>query len=390
MAVWLLEELDYLEFNIMAFQTGTQVRPELGRADVSGFAKAGMITGQALAGLGRDIGEGIEKYQKNKTITLAAIAGVEGTTAAFPEIIGLAQEVGGDVAKAFKNIASGNYNQRDALTAKGFASSYQEQRIAEQQFRRREAEITAAGTPKLSAFQEKRQALKRAGFSDQEATMRAATGQTIQVGPTSEPSIDPTLLRQQVDADTDVLNKEIIPAINAQPFVNRMEALLNKEGIEGVITGQLAKPELFLKAVGADLGMNFPDVATTQEYMATAGRQVGSIIRLFGAGTGLSDADRQYAERIAGGDINVPIDALKRIVRAAKEASLGQIQRYNSRVERKYSEDTGLTPQQIAYVRGSLIIPEEELSLFQSPETKPPKGGPGKEVEDLLGELGIQ
>jgi hypothetical protein len=169
-----------------------------------------------------------------------------------------------------------------------------------------------------------------------------------------------------------------------------MEELLNKEGIEGVITGQLAKPELFLKAVAADLGMNFPDVATTQEYMATAGRQVGSIIRLFGAGTGLSDADRQYAERIAGGDINVPIDALKRIVRAAKESSLSQINRYNTRVKRKYSPETGLTPQQTSFARSSLIIPEEDMALFQSPEVSKQDEDPDERVESLLNELGVK
>ena len=125
----------------MAFQTGTQVRPELGRADVSGFARAGMITGQALANLGRDIGEGIEKYQKNKIITSTALASLEGNTAKNPEIITLAEEAGGDVAKAFKAIESGDYKRRDVLTAQGFASSYQEQKIAEQQSRLRELQI---------------------------------------------------------------------------------------------------------------------------------------------------------------------------------------------------------------------------------------------------------
>lgn len=367
----------------MAFQTGTQVRPELGRADVSGFAKGG-------AAIGAGILQGIENYRTQKQITASALADLEGRFAADPSLLETASQAGGNIGKSFKKVfEDGDFNQRDVLNLSGYVNSLQSTQEAAREARRLEAQITAVGTPKLSAFEEKRQALRKF-LGEEEATMRAATGQTIQVGPTGEPSIDLTLLRQQVDADTDVLNKEIIPAINAQPFVNRMEALLNKEGIEGVITGQLAKPELFLKAVGADLGMNFPDVATTQEYIATAGRQVGSIIRLFGAGTGLSDADRQYAERIAGGDINVPIEALRRIVRAAKEASLGQIQRYNSRIERKYSEDTGLTPKQIAFARGSLIIPDEELSLFQSPEAKPSKGGPGKEVEDLLSELGIQ
>jgi hypothetical protein len=278
---------------------------------------------------------------------------------------------------------------KNAGGATNFLKTITDMETAAQQSRLLEAQIAGAGTPKLSAFEEKRQALIRAGYSDKEATERAATGQRIQVGPAGKPSIDPTLLKQQIDADVNVLNEEIIPSINAAPFVNKMEELLNKEGIEGVITGQLAKPELFLKAIGADLGLNFPDVATTQEYIATAGRQVGSIIRLFGAGTGLSDADRQYAERIAGGDINVPIDALRRIVKAAKEASMGQIQRYNARVTRKYSEETGLTPEQVGFARASLIIPEEEMSLFQSPETNKVKDDPDKEVGDILNDLGI-
>ncbi len=50
----------------MAFQTGTQVRPELGRADVSGFARAGMITGQALANLGAQVGGAIAASRQKK------------------------------------------------------------------------------------------------------------------------------------------------------------------------------------------------------------------------------------------------------------------------------------------------------------------------------------
>ena len=50
----------------MAFQTGSQVRPELGRADVSGFANAGMIQGQALAQLGATIGSAIQVAGEKK------------------------------------------------------------------------------------------------------------------------------------------------------------------------------------------------------------------------------------------------------------------------------------------------------------------------------------
>jgi hypothetical protein len=50
----------------MAFQAGTQIRPELGNADYSGFARAAEIQGQAIANLGAQIGEGIEKHYKKK------------------------------------------------------------------------------------------------------------------------------------------------------------------------------------------------------------------------------------------------------------------------------------------------------------------------------------
>ena len=50
----------------MAFQTGTKVDPRLMQADYSGFANAASIQANALANLGQQIGDGIEKYKKNK------------------------------------------------------------------------------------------------------------------------------------------------------------------------------------------------------------------------------------------------------------------------------------------------------------------------------------
>jgi len=50
----------------MGFQTGTQIRPELGNADYSGFARAAEIRGAAMADLGSKIGSVIEDYKKDK------------------------------------------------------------------------------------------------------------------------------------------------------------------------------------------------------------------------------------------------------------------------------------------------------------------------------------
>ena len=50
----------------MGFQTGTQIRPELGNADFSGFARAAEIRGAAMADLGSKIGSIIEDYKEDK------------------------------------------------------------------------------------------------------------------------------------------------------------------------------------------------------------------------------------------------------------------------------------------------------------------------------------
>ena len=111
----------------MAFQTGSQVRPELGRADLSGFARAGESIGAALASVGKSVGEGIEKYQTNKDVTLAGLASLEGQVAAEPTLVPALKNAGGAVGKAYARIESGDYNQRDVLTATGFATAYNQQ-----------------------------------------------------------------------------------------------------------------------------------------------------------------------------------------------------------------------------------------------------------------------
>ena len=85
----------------------------------------------------------------------------------------------------------------------------------------------------------------------------------------------------------------------------------------GAITGTGA--EFFvglnnaLNQAGIDFG--YADAAAnSQAYAAALGGNVGKIIKQFGAGTGLSDADRKFAEQMAGGKITLSETALKRIL----------------------------------------------------------------------------
>lgn len=74
-------------------------------------------------------------------------------------------------------------------------------------------------------------------------------------------------------------------------------------------------------------------VVNTQAFAATMGTQVGQIIKQFGAGTGLSDADREYAEKIVGGKITLNEQAIRKLIEINERAHMNVLNNYNKRAE---------------------------------------------------------
>jgi hypothetical protein len=104
----------------------------------------------------------------------------------------------------------------------------------------------------------------------------------------------------------------------------------------GVITG--AGADFFvglnqaLKTAGVDMG--YADAAAnSQAYAANMANNVGKLIKQFGAGTGLSDADRKYAEQMAGGRISLDKKALEKILDIQDRAAQNVIKRHNQKVK---------------------------------------------------------
>jgi len=344
----------------MGFQTGSQIRPELGNADYSGFTNAANIRAQALASLGQQIGEGIEKYQKNKEITAAGLASLEGTTAANPDLLLAFQSDTGDAGKAYKKIEAGDYNRKDVLIANGFASSYvNQQKITQANL--------AANRQDPTAGMQNYQYLIQQGVSPEEARERSFGKSSTNINVGGEPGVGEALIKQTFGQDQKYFLENVQPGLDSLPNLQFMEQMLNVVGDDGeVITGKLAKPELFLKSLARDLGVGeFPDVAATESYLATAGRQVGQVIRLFGSGTGLSDADREYAEKIAAGSIAMDKDALKRLVSMARTGIKGQVENFNRQIERSYSPD--IVDQATSnFALSRLITPTEGLFDYET------------------------
>ena len=102
---------------------------------------------------------------------------------------------------------------------------------------------------------------------------------------------------------------------------------------EGIISGPLAgiktKFYSFLEnRVGLDMGSAH---ANTEAFLGSMGSQVGQIIKQFGSGTGLSDADRDYAKMIVGGDIELDEDSIRELMRIQEKIYRHQISNYRSK-----------------------------------------------------------
>lgn len=126
----------------------------------------------------------------------------------------------------------------------------------------------------------------------------------------------------------------------------------------GMISGAgadfLVKLNQGLKTAGIDAG--YADAAAnSQAYAATMANSVGKLIKQFGAGTGLSDADREYAKDMAGGRISLDPKAIEKILTINEKAARNVISRHNKDV--------------------SSVKTNIPLTVEMPPEYKPPTTG---------------
>lgn len=104
--------------------------------------------------------------------------------------------------------------------------------------------------------------------------------------------------------------------------------LLNSGAITGTGAEFLISAGKLLQRAGIT---SFDDpIANTEAFQAAMAQNVGRIIKLFGSGTGLSDADREYAQKAAAGQITLSEQSLRRIIDINDRASRNVITRYNA------------------------------------------------------------
>jgi len=103
--------------------------------------------------------------------------------------------------------------------------------------------------------------------------------------------------------------------------------------IDNMFTGAGAELKLNISRYTRAFGVDVVDpstIADTEAYVAESGRRVAQYITNLGAGTGLSDADREYAQKVVAGNITVDKEALKRLLGVIKASSQRTIKNYRN------------------------------------------------------------
>lgn len=103
----------------------------------------------------------------------------------------------------------------------------------------------------------------------------------------------------------------------------------------GIFTGQWADNKLAMAKVSSFFGKDLdPRVTNTETFKAVVGQQVASLVKNFGSGTSITNADRDYAEKMAAGDIKVDETSIRRVLDILEKGNRGKIDRHNSMVDR--------------------------------------------------------
>ena len=120
-------------------------------------------------------------------------------------------------------------------------------------------------------------------------------------------------------------------AVDIINTVNTGREILKKGIVSGFGANTIVGVGQALKQAGIDFGGDA--TANSQAYASNMAQNVGKLIKQFGAGTGLSDADRQYATKMAGGEITLDEKAIRKILDINETAAKNIIRRHNERAK---------------------------------------------------------
>ena len=105
------------------------------------------------------------------------------------------------------------------------------------------------------------------------------------------------------------------------------------ENIDNMFTGYGATFRMDVARAARVAGIDISDadqIENTEQYASLAGARVADYITNLGAGTGLSDKDREFAEKVVAGDIGMSPETMRRLLTTIRKQNVRTIDQYNS------------------------------------------------------------
>ena len=162
----------------------------------------------------------------------------------------------------------------------------------------------------------------------------------VQPAPSVQKVIDAS--NKMVEALADESVKDVVQLRDKARTAKTKLDVLNRQldRLEGGMpTGITADIQLGLSRIGQLLNMPYnPELVNAQEYMMEVANLVKQEIKAFGSGASITDADREYTQRMVGGDISQQAEALEKMLKIYKEAAEGTIKEYNGVIEKTSSK----------------------------------------------------
>lgn len=153
-------------------------------------------------------------------------------------------------------------------------------------------------------------------------------------------------------AQRDILTKSIIPKLDkSQETANAAKDEINaihrsREQLDaagGIFNGSGADIRLKLAKVAEFLGVENADkIANTETFGAAIGGRVLSLVKGLGAGTGISNADRDFARDMAGGNIKLDEKSIRRILDIGEQAARAKIASHNDNTTKMVKSNEAL------------------------------------------------
>lgn len=130
--------------------------------------------------------------------------------------------------------------------------------------------------------------------------------------------------------------------------IHRAREQLDAPG--GIFSGSASEIRLKVAKAAELIGVpNADKISNTEAFSAAIGSRVLALVKGLGSGAGISNADRAFAEKMAGGNINLDETSIRKILEIGERAARSKIDTHNTTAGKIIKSNEALQPYSDVY-----------------------------------------